>query len=107
LKFTNELRIDEVHRGGADPIVELEEVALNELLRSVDFDLERRHPAYGMHRRSAIPGVPQPKVFRPAHYFEHEDGKEEVTALFKRYLEFLEKTLNDFCADHPPASPDD
>ena len=103
MDLTNELRLDEAKRGGANASVEWEEVALNELLRSVDFDLERQHPAHGMHRQSAIPGLQQPKVFRPAYYFEQEDGKQEVTAVCQRYLEFLEKTLNDFCADHPPA----
>jgi len=34
LKFTNELRLDEVKRGGANPTVELEEVAFHELLRA-------------------------------------------------------------------------
>jgi hypothetical protein len=100
MAFTNKLRREEVHVGGTEPSVELEEVALHELLRSVDFDIERQHPAHGMHRRSAIPGVPQPKVFRPAHYLEHEGGKEEVTALCQRYLDFLDKMLNDFCTDN-------
>jgi hypothetical protein len=102
LDLTNELRLDEAKRGGSNALIVWEEVALNELLRSVDFDLERQHPAHGMHRQSAIPGLPQPKMFRPAYYFEQEDGKQEVTAVCQRYLEFLEKTLNDFCADHPP-----
>jgi hypothetical protein len=105
LDLTNDLRTDEVHRGGTDPSVELEEVALQELLRSVDFDLERQHPAHGIHRRSAILGVPQPKVFRQTYYFEDEVGKEEVTALCKRYLDFLDKMLNDFCTDNQRASP--
>ena len=30
----------------------------------------------------------------------------EVTALCKRYLEFLEKMVNEFCADNQPASPE-
>jgi hypothetical protein len=101
LDFTNDLRTDEVHRGGTEPSVELEEVAVRELILSPDFDLERQHPAYGMHRRSAILGVPQPKAFRPTYYFEDKEGKEEVTALCKRYLDFLDKMLNDFCADNP------
>jgi len=105
LDFTNDLRTDEVHRGGTEPSVELEEVAVRELILSPDFDLERQHPAYGMHVSASL-GLPQPKVFRAAHYFEHEDGKEEVTALCKRYLDFLDKMLNDFCADNQPAPPE-
>jgi hypothetical protein len=50
----------------------------------------------------APPGTPSPKTFRPAYYFEDKGGKEEVTALCKRYLEFLDKVLNDFCADNQP-----
>jgi hypothetical protein len=106
LKVTNELRLDEAKRGGSNPSVELEEVAVRELVLSLDFDLERQHPAHGMHRRSPMPGLSQPKAFRAAHYFEDEDGKEEVTALCKRYLDFLDKMLNDFCADNQPTSPE-
>jgi len=102
LKFTNELRLDEVKRGGANALAEWEVVALNELLRSVDVEPWRQHPAYG-HHMFAPPGTPPPQVRRRAYYFEQEDGKQEVTALCQRYLEFLEKTLKDFCADHPPA----
>jgi len=105
LAFTNELRIDEVKRGGANPSVELEEIVVHELL-ALDFDLGRQHPVQ-LFNQSAMPGVPSPKVFRPTYYFEHEDGKHEVTALCQRYLVFLEKMLNDFCADNQPASPDD
>jgi hypothetical protein len=104
MTFTNKLRREEVHVGGTEPSVELEEVALDELLRSEGVEPWRQ--AYGMPRRS-LPGSPPPKVFRPAYYFEQEDGKQEVTALCERYLVFLEKMLNDFCADNQPPSPDD
>jgi hypothetical protein len=106
MAFTKKLRNAEVKRGGTDPSVELEEVAVRELiLTSQDFDLERQHPAHGMRSSSSMPGLPQAKVFRAAYYFENEDGKEEVTALFKRYLDFLDRMLNDFCAENSPASP--
>jgi len=49
LDLTNELRLDEAKRGGANALVEWEEVALHELLALTDFDLERQHPAYGTH----------------------------------------------------------
>jgi hypothetical protein len=104
LDLTNELRLDEAKRGGANALVEWEEVALHELLALTDFDLERQHPAYGTHV-FAPPGVPPPKAFRQTYYFEDEVGKEEVTALCKRYLDFLDKMLNDFCTDNQPASP--
>jgi hypothetical protein len=98
LDLTNELRLDEAKRGGANALVEWEEVALQGLLvlRSEDLEPWKQPP----HRRSL---VSQPKMFRPTYYFEQKDGKEEVTALCKRYLDFLDKVLNDFCADHPPA----
>jgi hypothetical protein len=99
LDLTNELRLDEAKRGGANALVEWEEVALHELLALRSGDFEPWRQVYHMHRRS-LPGVPPPKVFRPAYYFEEEDGKQEVTALCERYLKVLEKVLNDFCADH-------
>jgi hypothetical protein len=102
LDLTNELRLDEAKRGGANALVEWEVVALHELLRSGDVEPWRQHPAYG-HHVFAPPGTPPPQVRRPAYYFEQEDGKQEVTAVCQRYLDFLEKTLKDFCADHPPA----
>jgi hypothetical protein len=104
LDLTNELRLDEAKRGGANALIVWEEVALNELLalRSEGVEPWRQHPAYGVHV-FAPPGVPLPKIKRQAYYLEQEDGKHEVTALCQRYLEFLEKVLNDFCTDHPPA----
>ena len=104
MKVTRKLRNAEVKHSGTDPTVELEEVAVHELVMSADFDLERQHPAYGVHV-FAPPGTPSPKTRRAAYYFENEDGKEEVTALCKRYLDFLDKMLNDFCAENYPASP--
>jgi hypothetical protein len=87
LNLANELRLDEAKRGGANALMEWDEVALHELL-SANFDRDRRHPAYGVQlfNQSAMPGVPSPKATRPAYYFEREDGKEEVTALCDRYL---------------------
>ena len=103
LNLTNELRLDEAKRGGANALVEWEEVALHGLLALTDVEPWRQHPAYGGHV-FAPPGVPPPKAFRQAYYFEDEDGKEQVTALCKRYRDFLDKMLNDFCAENSPAS---
>jgi len=99
LDLTNELRLDEAKRGGANALVVWEEVALHGLLLT-DVEPWKRHPAYG-----APPEVPPQKTFHQAYYFEDKDGKEEVTALCKRYLDFLDKMLNDFCAENYPASP--
>jgi hypothetical protein len=103
LAFTNKLRQDEVHRGGTNPTVELEEVALHELL-SANLDVEPRPIAAYPHHLHKLPGVAPSTASRPVYYFEHEDGKEEVTALCVRYLEFLEKMVNDYSADNYPAS---
>src|SRR5262249_14790727 len=104
MAFTNKLRQDEVHHGGTNPTVMLEEVELHELL-SANLSGGSWHPAYYQQLRRRLPGVPSSKVFRPAYYFEGKDGKEEVTVLCKRYLDFLEKMLNDFCAENYPALP--
>jgi hypothetical protein len=98
LGITNTLRIAEVHQGGANLPEEFEEVAIDELL-TANLDLRRQHPAYGIHV-AAPPGVPQPKAYRPVHYFEDEEGKEEISALCLRYLEFLEKMVKGFCDDN-------
>jgi hypothetical protein len=104
LKLTNRLRIDETHRDGANTIVEWEEIAIHELL-GANLDLERPHPSYHMHW-SAQPGVPSAKARRPAYYLEHEDGKAEVTAMCKQYLDYLEKLVREFLLAHDqkPAS---
>ena len=100
LKFTNQLRIDEAKRSGAETIVEWEEVAFDGLL-SANLDPERQHPAYGMHRRSSIPGLSaSAKVMRRAYYLEQESGKEEVTSVGERYLNFLEKVVQEFEQAH-------
>ena len=75
LRFTNELRIDEAKRAGANMHVGWEEIAIDDLVRSAN----RSHPAYGVHV-FAPPGTPLPKARRPAYYFE-KDGEQEVTAL--------------------------
>jgi hypothetical protein len=89
LDLTNELRLDEAKRGGANALVEWEEVALVALTDEP-------------WKQFVVPG--SPKTFRQTYYFEDEVGKEEVTALCKRYLDFLDKMLNDFCTDNQPAS---
>jgi ribosome-dependent ATPase len=81
LKLANKLRIDAVHRAGVDPVVEWEEIAITELL-SGSFDLERQHPAYGMHR-SSNPGFPPPtaKAMRPAERRARIDELLKATGL--------------------------
>jgi hypothetical protein len=98
LDITNEFRIDEEKKGGTSLTVELEEVAVHELLRA-NLDLRRQHPAYG-HHWTGPPGVPPPKTLRPAYYFKDKEGKEEITAFCERYLDFLEKMVKDFSEDN-------
>ena len=101
LSFTNQLRIAEVHLSGAETIVEWEEV--DELLGR-NLDLERQHPAYGMHHSSQPGFSVTAKVMRRAYYLEQEDIKEEVTVIGERYLNFLENVIEGFEQAHqtPP-----
>jgi hypothetical protein len=98
LHLTNKLRTDEAKRGGADLIVDFEEVALNELL-SANIGLRRQHPAYRPTVFSPL-GMSQPTMLRPVHYFQHKEGKDEIAAICKRYLTLLEKVVRDFRNDH-------
>ena len=98
LDATNKLRIDEAKKGGADLTVDFEEVAIDELL-SASLDLRRQHPAYG-HHWTGPPGVPPPKIRRPAYYLEDKEGKEEITALSGRYLKLLDKMVADFIREN-------
>jgi hypothetical protein len=100
LDITNELRLDEAKRAGANILVEWEEESALQKLLGRNFDLERQHPAYGVHSSSMI-GVPSPKAGREAYYLEHEDGKTEVMAMCEQYLDYLEKMVQDFCHAHP------
>jgi hypothetical protein len=89
LDLTNKLRVDEAKRGGANALIVWEEVALSELLEVPAVEPWKQHPAIGPHV-FAPPETPSPRTFRQAYYFEDEGGKKEVTALCKRYLEFLD-----------------
>jgi hypothetical protein len=93
-KLTNDLRIAEAKQGGADFIVEFEEVALSELLRNVEIQMGR--PAYLMVEEAGPPGMPPAKTFRPSYYLESDDGKSEVTAVCKQYLDHVEKLVQDY-----------
>src|SRR5262245_11042618 len=100
LDFTNERRIDEVHRGGAEKIVEWENVAFDELLPQA---IARMSPYQYGRRDSSNFGVPMTAFrSRRVFYLQSPGGKEEVTKLCERYLDFLEKTLQEFMAAHSP-----
>jgi hypothetical protein len=93
LELTNELRLDEVKRAGAKSIVELEEVPFDVLSAR-----PRGHFPY--MQSSTLPGATPPKIGRWVHYVDQEGGKEEVTAMCKRYLEYLEKFVQEFLRAH-------
>jgi hypothetical protein len=97
LKFTNELRLDETKRGGTEMILEWENVAFDELLPKAN----AHHPAYQSqyHRRfSSTFGVPM-TAFRSRRVF-YLQNREEVTKLCERYLDFLDKAVQEFMAAH-------
>jgi len=103
LKLTNELRIAETKRDGAKPIVELEAIPIAQILGA----RPEHHPSRTMQLGTPAtltgvvpPGVPEAKVGRWVHYVEDEDGRTEVTAMCKRYLDYLEKLVQEFLAAH-------
>ena len=98
LDITNEFRIAEEKRGGANLTKEEEEVAIEELL---SLGPRRQHPANLPYMFTDLGmQVAHPKTLRHAYYFTNEEGKEEITALCLRYLNFLEKMVKDFCEDN-------
>jgi hypothetical protein len=44
------------------------------------------------------------KTKRPKYYFEHEEGKADVIALCKEYLDYLEKKIQNFRSAHGETS---
>jgi hypothetical protein len=94
LKITRDLRNIEEKQGGADLTQELEELAVEVLLDAVP----PRYASYvhALRRQSRGAGV---TLMQPVHYFKDKDGKQEITTLCRRYLEVLEKMVNDFCTD--------
>jgi hypothetical protein len=97
LKFTNDLRLDEAKRGGADLPEELVEVA-------VQAAIDKRPPTYwerdGLVSGSRSIQIVTRKELRPTYYFEDNAGKEEITAFCERYLKFLERTVTNFIREN-------
>jgi len=94
LKIAADLRNVEVKEGGANLPMELEEVVIDAFVETSR--VEASNPMGGI---SAWGQVRKQKVNRLIHYFEDEDGKQEVTALCQRYLDVLENVIREFCAD--------
>ena len=94
LKIAADLRNVEVKEGGANLPMELEEVVIDAFVETSR--VEASNPMGGTIVRGQ---VRKQKVNRLVHYFEDEDGKQEITAFCQRYLEVQEKSVRDFCAD--------
>jgi len=97
LRIATKLRNVEVKEGGADLTMELEEVAVDALIEAIPSG----RAAYP-HQRRRLPGALTKKTIQinlPFHYFEDKKGKQEITAVCRRYLELLEKMIEDFCSD--------
>ena len=101
LKLTTKLRNEEVKEGGRDPKVEMEEIALNELIGLQD---DRSHPSYGYHyfgTPQTLTGSEPVKNYRAKHYFETDDGRKEVITMCSEYLAYLRQLVEDFLSAHP------
>jgi hypothetical protein len=96
-ELTNELRLDEVHRGGADLAEELVEVVVK---AAIDTKPRTHWERDGLVGGSASIEIVTKNELRPTYYFEDSEGKEETTAFCERYLTFLEKTVTDFIRDN-------
>jgi hypothetical protein len=102
LKFTNDRRIDEVHRDGIETIVEWQDIDIYDLLKSSTvhskiFDVSNR--AYD----SAMPPGSRPSrisVTFPAFYFDREGVKEDVIETCKKYLDYLDRLVQEFMRVH-------
>jgi len=81
LDITNELRIVEAKKGGANLYVEMAQEAL-----------EITHPDSRTTQATLRLNI-------SFHYFEDGKKKQEVTDVCRRYLELLEKMVKDFCTD--------
>ncbi len=88
--FMHKERNAEVHRKGTKIDTEVLFVPIIEVRQDA-----RGHPAYGFHW-FAPPGTPPPEVGKQVHYFEMGSTKEEVTETCKRYLELLERLVQEF-----------
>lgn len=91
-KLTNELRLDEVKRRGADVSATFEEMTAGELVKEMGGD-----PAF---LEKLYPGGSKLKSGRPRYLFENDDGKTDLLVLSKQYLDYLERKVQNFLAAH-------
>lgn len=91
-KLTNEMRLDEVKRRGADVSTTFEEMTAGELLKEMGGDPASLDKLY--------PGGSKLKSGRPRYFFENDDGDTDLLVLSKRYLDYLERKVGSFLAAH-------
>ena len=90
LKLVNDQRVAVTHRGGAETTAIAERVTIR----------ESAHPVTG-HHFFRPPGMDPPSTILDVHYFEFEGKSEEVIATCQRYVEYLERMVQDFMKAHP------
>jgi hypothetical protein len=92
LKIATELRNAEAKRGGADLTKELEQVVIDAFV-----EVPHEHPPHLNFQQYELR---QQTMNHLVHYLEDKEGKEEITEVCQRYLNFLDKMVKDFCEDH-------
>jgi hypothetical protein len=91
-KLTNDMRLDEVKRLGADVFAEVEVIDVIEIFEEAGFKIAGNPATTGL------------KTSRPRLFFEHAEGKTDLAALCKRYLSYLERKVDSFLAAHAASS---
>jgi hypothetical protein len=83
--------------------VELEEIPIYELLGASNLRAHLTSQPLGTPTTLTgvmPPAVSEAKAGRWVHYVEQEDGKAEVTAMCRQYLDYLEKLVREFLMAH-------
>jgi hypothetical protein len=89
-KEMNAHRVEEVHRDGAKTAVEIEMVPMIEMAR------ENPLPAHLTH----FGWFGENKVGLPVRYFEFEGTKVKAVEMCRRYVDLLDKLVQDFLKAH-------
>jgi hypothetical protein len=100
LKFTNDRRIDEVHRGGIETIVEWQDIDIYDLLKSSPVHSRIFDSAHDESMPAGARPLRGGSVTFPAHYFDREGVKEDVIETCNKYLDYLERFVQEFMRAH-------
>jgi hypothetical protein len=100
-EFTNERRLDEVKRKGAQTKTTWEEVSIFKL----PTEQANQFQVSGAirYQNLALGAAAPPTVNRAVHHFK-EGGQSNVIATCERYLEYLEKMVREFVKAHENVS---